>query len=182
MKFRADDCSEPSEFNNFESLDLGQEWYEWTNLPFINAAWIIRKGFHKTKLDQILLESKQRGLNNIDDIVNDSINNFKLTKDELRGYLLKNIQYDLKVVSIKEKSLPEISDDFAKDLGEFNDLKDLKAEIKTQIRAVKENDVKGEMADEMILSGQKVIPEKLLAAGFQFKYQKVSDALNAIYS
>ena len=41
--------------------------------------------------------------------------------------------------------------------------------------------VLGEMADEMILSGQKVLPEKLLAAGFQFKYPKVSDALNAIY-
>lgn len=40
----------------------------------------------------------------------------------------------------------------------------------------------GEMADEMILSGQKVIPEKLLAAGFGFKYPKVSDALKTIFS
>ncbi|MBN1974786.1 MAG: TIGR01777 family oxidoreductase [Sedimentisphaerales bacterium] len=40
----------------------------------------------------------------------------------------------------------------------------------------------GEMADEMILSGQKVIPEKLLAAGFKFKYPKVSDALKTIFS
>lgn len=40
----------------------------------------------------------------------------------------------------------------------------------------------GEMADEMILSGQKVLPEKLLAAGFQFKYPKVSEALKDIYS
>jgi trigger factor len=62
----------------------------------------------------------------------------------------KNIAYDLKVVSIKEKNLPDIDDDFAKDLGEFNDLKDLKAELKTQIRAAKENDLKGEMADEVI--------------------------------
>jgi len=40
----------------------------------------------------------------------------------------------------------------------------------------------GEMADEMILSGQRVLPDKLLAAGYKFKYSKVSDALNAIYS
>ncbi len=39
----------------------------------------------------------------------------------------------------------------------------------------------GEMADEMILSGQKVIPQKLLAAGFGFKYPKVSDALKTIF-
>jgi trigger factor len=69
------------------------------------------------------------------------------TNKKLAG---KNIGYDVKVVSIKEKSLPEIDDDFAKDLGEFNDLKDLKAELKTQIRAAKENDAKGKMADEII--------------------------------
>lgn len=40
----------------------------------------------------------------------------------------------------------------------------------------------GEMADEMILSGQKVIPEKLLNAGFQFKYPHVENALREILS
>ena len=39
----------------------------------------------------------------------------------------------------------------------------------------------GEMADEMILSGQRVIPEKLLDAGFEFKYDKVENALDAMY-
>ncbi|MBN2590719.1 MAG: TIGR01777 family oxidoreductase [Sedimentisphaerales bacterium] len=38
----------------------------------------------------------------------------------------------------------------------------------------------GEMADEMILSGQKVLPEKLLAAGFEFKYPEVEKALRTI--
>ena len=40
----------------------------------------------------------------------------------------------------------------------------------------------GEMADEIILSGQKVFPEKLINAGFQFKYSQVEDALRAISS
>ncbi|MBN1223350.1 MAG: trigger factor [Candidatus Aminicenantes bacterium] len=62
----------------------------------------------------------------------------------------KEIEYTLKVVSMKEKKLPEISDDFAKELGEFTDLKDLKAEIKAQILTAKENDIKTEMADEII--------------------------------
>ena len=38
----------------------------------------------------------------------------------------------------------------------------------------------GEMADEMLLVSQKVMPKKLLDAGFQFKYTQVSDALKAI--
>lgn len=38
----------------------------------------------------------------------------------------------------------------------------------------------GEMADEMLLSGQRVLPKRLLAAGFEFKYPNVEEALRAI--
>jgi trigger factor len=62
----------------------------------------------------------------------------------------KEIAYTLKVLSIKEKTLPDMNDDFAKDLGEFNDLKDLKAEIKQQILASKKDEIKGETADDII--------------------------------
>jgi uncharacterized protein (TIGR01777 family) len=40
----------------------------------------------------------------------------------------------------------------------------------------------GEMAKEMLLSGQRVQPKRLLAAGFIFKYPDVEKALNAIIS
>jgi trigger factor len=62
----------------------------------------------------------------------------------------KEIAYTLKVLSIKEKTFPELNDEFAKGLGEFNDLKVLKAEIKKQILASKEDQIKGEMADNII--------------------------------
>ena len=38
----------------------------------------------------------------------------------------------------------------------------------------------GEMADEMLLSGQKVLPKRLLNTGFDFKYTNVKQALNDI--
>ncbi len=38
----------------------------------------------------------------------------------------------------------------------------------------------GEMADEMLLSGQKVLPKRLLNTGFDFKYTNVEQALNDI--
>lgn len=38
----------------------------------------------------------------------------------------------------------------------------------------------GEMAKEMLLSGQRVRPNRLLAAGFKFKYDDVEKALNTI--
>ena len=40
----------------------------------------------------------------------------------------------------------------------------------------------GQMADEMLLSGQRVLPKRLLAAGFQFKHPNVEEALRAIES
>jgi uncharacterized protein (TIGR01777 family) len=38
----------------------------------------------------------------------------------------------------------------------------------------------GEMADKLLLSGQRVLPKRLLEAGFQFKYDNVESALRAI--
>jgi len=38
----------------------------------------------------------------------------------------------------------------------------------------------GEMADEMLLSGQKVLPERLLKAGFKFEYPTIENALSTI--
>ena len=40
----------------------------------------------------------------------------------------------------------------------------------------------GEMADEMLLSGQKVLPKRLLNTGFNFQYTNIKQALNDITS
>jgi len=40
----------------------------------------------------------------------------------------------------------------------------------------------GEMADGMILSGQRVIPEQAQLRGFAFRYRQLDGALAAIYS
>ena len=38
----------------------------------------------------------------------------------------------------------------------------------------------GEMANETLLTGQRVLPKRLLDAGFEFKYPDVKEALKAI--
>lgn len=40
----------------------------------------------------------------------------------------------------------------------------------------------GQMADEMLLAGQKVVPKRLLEAGFEFKHRDVRSALTSILS
>ena len=62
----------------------------------------------------------------------------------------KTIDYVVKVISIKEKTLPDINDDFAKDLGEFDDLKSLKDRIKKELKENKQEINKRELADEVV--------------------------------
>ncbi len=62
----------------------------------------------------------------------------------------RKIEYDLRVEAIKEKSLPDIDDDFAKDLGDYKNLNDLKTKIKEQIKESKEAVQRREMAEEII--------------------------------
>ena len=62
----------------------------------------------------------------------------------------QEIEYDLKVESIKEKKLPDIDDDFAKDLGNYKNLDDLKTKLKEQLRESKKSAQKREMAQEII--------------------------------
>jgi len=40
----------------------------------------------------------------------------------------------------------------------------------------------GEMAEELLLSGQKVIPERLLEEGFAFEYPDLAAALDDLMS
>jgi len=62
----------------------------------------------------------------------------------------KDIAYSIKVLSIKEKKLPAIDDDFAKELGEFQNLKELKTQLKKELRASKENVAKRDLAEEVV--------------------------------
>jgi trigger factor len=62
----------------------------------------------------------------------------------------QKIAYDLKIESIKEKMLPEINDDFAKDLGDYKNLVDLKTQLKEQLLESKKTAKRHEMAEEII--------------------------------
>ncbi|MCP3872161.1 MAG: menaquinone biosynthesis protein [Desulfobacteraceae bacterium] len=56
-------------------IDLGQLWFEMTNLPFVFAIWVVRRSFANSNSDcvkdihNLLLESKNRGDQHIDEII-----------------------------------------------------------------------------------------------------------------
>ncbi len=82
----------------------------------------------------------------------------------------REIGYDLKVEAIKEKSLPDINDDFAKDLGDYKNLDDLMTKIKEQLQESKKAMQRREVAEEIV---QKVsdqmkleLPESVIEAEY----------------
>lgn len=62
----------------------------------------------------------------------------------------KNIEYRLKVNSIKEKRLPELDDDFAKTHGEFENLAGLRDKIRQEIQTRRELAGRHETAEEIL--------------------------------
>jgi trigger factor len=78
----------------------------------------------------------------------------------------RSIEYEIKVVSIKEKKVPELSDEWAKDLGEFENLAALREKVQSELQKSKEESARREMGDEIIkeiLSGLTLeVPETLV--------------------
>ena len=62
----------------------------------------------------------------------------------------KTVDYNLKIISIKEKVLPDIDDEFVKDLGEYKDLAELREKLRERIQLSKDHEAKGQLAEELI--------------------------------
>jgi len=82
----------------------------------------------------------------------------------------REIDYDLKIESIKEKMLPEIDDDFAKDLGDYKNLKDLKTKLKVQLLESKKKVSRREMAEEIVKEIHRKMPFELPESVVEHEY------------
>lgn len=74
-------------------LDLGAEWYERYNLPFIYAVWAIRRDVpDAARLRRLLLEARRFGLDTLETIIRERTDyDYEFRKD----YLSWNIHYHL---------------------------------------------------------------------------------------
>jgi trigger factor len=78
----------------------------------------------------------------------------------------KGIDYLVNIISIKEKKLPELDNGFAKDMGRFENLKELKEEIRKQMKDSQEQIQKRELSEKVVnMVTEKVdieLPESLV--------------------
>ena len=95
---------------------------------------------------------------------------------ELAG---KDATFKVKLHEIKEKVLPEIDDEFAKDVSEFDNLEDYKKDLNKKIKADKENhakmDMEQEAIDKFIEKVEVNIPEEMIDS----EVDKMVEEMNA---
>ena len=61
----------------------------------------------------------------------------------------KTVAYDVEVKAIKKRTLPELDDDFAKELGAYESYADLEARVREHLAARKRRSVEGETKDRL---------------------------------
>lgn len=76
-------------------IDLGEEWYQWTGLPFVWALWLGRATSVTPSLVDCLYRARQWGLEHLDSIVRREATQLCLDEGLVRHYLRDVMQYEM---------------------------------------------------------------------------------------
>jgi chorismate dehydratase len=77
------------------SYDLGQEWQEWTGLPFVYAVWAVRPEVNLGAVAEALGEAKRRGRAQVARLAHEEAPRLGLDAGFCRRYLTNIIHFDL---------------------------------------------------------------------------------------
>lgn len=94
--------------------DLGQEWNEWTELPFVFAVWAAHKSAPLSELDWMLSTSRDSGLENLEMISARYAGPHRLSVEECLKYLGEQLHFEL---GPTERIGAELFFKFANELG-----------------------------------------------------------------
>ena len=75
-----------------EIFDLGEAWFELTNLPFVYAVWALRRGVETRALRRELRDAKKFGMDTLDGIIE---TREEYDEDFRRDYLGWHVHYHL---------------------------------------------------------------------------------------
>jgi trigger factor len=95
----------------------------------------------------------------------------------------KTFVYTVQVKAIKQKSLPELNDQFAKELGEFADLEDVRKRIREGMEAEKkhtaEREAKDKLVAELVKRNDFEVPDALVENQIDLRLERGLRALAA---
>ncbi|HZU44524.1 MAG TPA: trigger factor [Terriglobales bacterium] len=95
----------------------------------------------------------------------------------------KTFTYTVNVKSIKQKNLPELNDDFAKELGEFASFDELKTRVRESLLSDKqrtsEREAKDKLMDELVKRNPFPVPDALVEHQIDLRLERGLRALAA---
>ncbi len=95
----------------------------------------------------------------------------------------KTFVYTVKIQAIKQKALPELNDEFAKELGEFTSLDQVRAQIRENMEAERKHDAEREAKDKLVAELVKrndfEVPESLVERQIDLRLDRGLRALAA---
>ena len=95
----------------------------------------------------------------------------------------KTLVYTVKIQAIKQKILPELNDDFAKELGEFTSLDQVRKQIRENMQAERTHDAEREAKDKLVAELVKrndfEVPESLVDRQIDLRLERGLRALAA---
>jgi trigger factor len=102
------------------------------------------------------------------------------TEKRLAG---KTLVYTVNIQAIKEKHLPELNDDFAKELGEFTSVEQVRNQIRENMQAERKHDAEREAKDklvnELVKRNEFEVPESLVDRQIDLRLERGLRALAA---
>ena len=100
--------------------------------------------------------------------------------EDLKG---KPALFKVKIKEIQKKELPELDDDFAQDVSDFDTLDEYKADVEKKILENKENQIKREQEDQIIEkiieNAQMEIPQQMITAQTRQMTQEFAQRLQS---
>jgi trigger factor len=95
----------------------------------------------------------------------------------------KTLIYTVKVQAVKQKSLPELNDDFAKELGDFTELDQVRKQIRENMLAERkhnaEREAKDKLVAELVKRNDFEVPESLVDRQIDLRLERGLRALAA---
>lgn len=79
----------------YEAVDLAAEWHAFTNLPFVFALWLVRKGVDLEGLNTELFLAKREGLRHADELARAGAARLGMDFARAKNYITRVVRYDL---------------------------------------------------------------------------------------
>lgn len=78
-----------------ETWDLGEEWLNWTGLPFVFAMWVVRSEFDGRDIEHALCDARDRGIAALEPIAYREAAALGIDEADAFEYLYNNLHFKL---------------------------------------------------------------------------------------